>query len=435
MKGTSLPTGAALALATIAVAFGFRLAPSFSGGGAPCGGPYTISDFQTTVDLPGLWCVTNDIDWESPDPPDGIKVTASGVVIDLNGFRLDGKGGGTSAISSGNQVHDITVRNGAISAWTGDAIDLGGERNCAQNLEVGTSGAVRLGQWSRVERVQVLAGTGDDGFALGAHALVRFSQAFSGAGAGFTVGLESLVEDCMASDNESFQFNPSSKCRLVDCVARGGAGGFWARNDSHLTRCIVSDTTFVGISAESRVTFVDCHVLDASSEGDDPIGIRAGPNNRVIRCLVEEYGTGFAMGTGSIASDCTAEDCTVDGFAPAISFPGPFRVQDCLALGNGANGILATGESEILCTTSSGNILAGIRIDGDRARIESNRVLENGTGIRIVGVDNLVIQNSLGANGTPLAIPYGNTMGQLITTNSWVQSGSPWANFNLTFPN
>ena len=48
MKGTSLPTGAALALATIAVAFGFRLAPSFSGGGAPCGGPYTISDFQTT---------------------------------------------------------------------------------------------------------------------------------------------------------------------------------------------------------------------------------------------------------------------------------------------------------------------------------------------------------------------------------------------------
>ena len=304
-----------------------------------------------------------------------------------------------------------------------------------KNLKVGNSGAVRLGDWSRVERVQTVGGIGDDGFALGAHALVRFSQAFLGAGDGFTVGLESLVEDCKASDNESFQFNPSSKCRLVDCVARGGAGGFSVHNDSHLTRCIVSDTIFVGIRAESRVTLVDCHVLDASSEGDDPIGIRAGPNNRVIRCLVEEYGTGFAMGRGSIASDCTAEECTVDGFAPAISFPGPFRVQDCLTLGNGANGILATGESEILCTTSSGNILAGIRIDGNAAPIESNRVLHNGTGIRIVGKDSLVIRNSLATNGVPFAIDYGNTTGQLLTTNSWERSGNPWANFHLTYPN
>ena len=68
------------------------------------------------------------------------------------------------------------------------------------------------------------------------------------------------------------------------------------------------------------------------------------------------------------------------------------------------------------------------------ARLESNRLVDNGTGILVVGKDNLIVRNSFAGNGTLWTVPLGNTRGQLVSSNNWVTSGNPWANFHLSFP-
>ncbi len=426
MNRFTLPAGA-FALGTIVAALGFRPAPVPLASGAPCGGPFTIDALPCTINEPGLYCVTDNLNGTANE--NGITVNASGVVIDLQGYQLSGNGGLVGIVSNSNE---ITVRNGGLIDWANEAILLQGFRNCVENVVATECGSITLGEFGRVERSRSDFGTGPTGFDLGAYSVARDSRANSGATDGFNVGDCVEIERCSSEDNSGTQFRLGDSCHIVDSIADSGSIGIEAGNDAHVEGCSIDSVNNLGIECQSRGTVVDCKLQGPS----DGIGILVGIDGRVRGCTAQDWDTGIRLGHGSTATECTARRSESDGFTSPSDplLTGPFRLENCLAEDCFRNGIVAPGGSRIAYSRSQGNVLAGIRIEGDAARIESNELEDNGTGIEIVGQDNLIIRNSFAGNATAYVIPYNNTRGPFLTSNSWITSTNPWANFKLTFP-
>lgn len=72
---------------------------------------------------------------------DAIDVSASGVTIDLNGFAITGPGGSTSGNGiSGAGATDLTVENGTISGFGGNAAIRTGNNGMIKNVHTGSNG-------------------------------------------------------------------------------------------------------------------------------------------------------------------------------------------------------------------------------------------------------------------------------------------------------
>lgn len=88
-----------------------------------CRVPGDAAGFPVTISAPGSYALTGDILLQSGES--GIKLNASQIALNLNGFRIAGPVGcsvGTtcafSAIFPGpNQGHDVTVRNGILQRF------------------------------------------------------------------------------------------------------------------------------------------------------------------------------------------------------------------------------------------------------------------------------------------------------------------------------
>lgn len=72
---------------------------------------------------------------------DAIDVSASDVTIDLNGFSIAGPGGSTSGngISAAGAT-DVTVENGTITGFGGNAAIRAGNNSIIKNLHAGSNG-------------------------------------------------------------------------------------------------------------------------------------------------------------------------------------------------------------------------------------------------------------------------------------------------------
>jgi hypothetical protein len=425
MKTLSLSAGAALAAAALAAAYSFAPSPP-SPAPSPCAGPTSINSLPYVIGGPGLYCVSKTLQGSSGST--GISVLSGGVVIDLNGFTLEANGAAIGIDAGYN--NDVTVRNGELEGWTDTALFLAGDGNSLLDVRVNASGTVTLGDHARVERFESFQSL-TDGLEVGTLSVVRDSEVSYATDSGITARLRSRIENCRSTNNGFTQFDLGSDCRMVDCYAAGGNVGVNVNDDSHLSRCTVDESDNGGILGKERILLEDCTVTSTKSGP----GISLRDDGRLRGCRVlDGGGPGILLGAGSVAIECAASRNAEDGFAREPSYGGAFRVERCTANGNGENGIEAAYECVILDSTCSDNALAGIRVDGNQTRIEANRLIDNGTGIRIVGKDNLIVRNSLADNTAPIAMPHGNTCGPMLTTNHWITSTNPWANFNLTFP-
>jgi hypothetical protein len=123
-----------------------------------------------------------------------IEVTAPGISIDLNGFRIrctnllggscpdQGDGGGSGGVGDGiHGVQGLAVSNGTIQGLPDDGIDAG--RN------------------SQVRNVRVI-GNRDVGVELDQEAQILDSVAGDNGGAGFRISVSGLVSRCTSNGNE-----------------------------------------------------------------------------------------------------------------------------------------------------------------------------------------------------------------------------------------
>jgi hypothetical protein len=104
---------------------------------------FAISGYATDiVELPyrisasGYYKLTRDVDFAGVEGY-GITVSASDVVLDLNGFTIKSDLGTAAGIGTTSDARNVTIENGAITGFTsGHGLDLNSPEILVQNLRL-----------------------------------------------------------------------------------------------------------------------------------------------------------------------------------------------------------------------------------------------------------------------------------------------------------
>jgi hypothetical protein len=110
--------------------------------------PLDTAGFPVTISQPGSYKLASNL--TAPANTTGIEILASDVSLDLNGFSIIGQGGSpdSDGITTATAlVARVTVKNGTVSGFSGNGVDLGGDvgtdgggcRSCGVEDVVATS--------------------------------------------------------------------------------------------------------------------------------------------------------------------------------------------------------------------------------------------------------------------------------------------------------
>jgi hypothetical protein len=186
-------------------------------------------------------------------------VDADNVTIDLKGFGLIGVAGSADGVFFVSGRFAGAVVNGVVRSWGEAGID-------AATLTMG-----------------------------------RFASIISegNGGAGILLGDDSVAQNCLVRENNSFGISAAKNCLILNCVARSNQfGGFKLYSRGVVKDCIADDNNFEGVLAnfEAQISNCNlafngqgivvgsaCHVFKNNCIGNN-IGIRCGGtggNNRI----------------------------------------------------------------------------------------------------------------------------------------------------------
>src|SRR4051812_5777271 len=134
----------------------------------------------------------------------GIRITTDNVSLDLNGFTLDGKGTGTSAILVMGPHSNIAVSNGALVGW-GKGIDAGSCDNSqfAKLRITETLTGITLGRGDLLNDCSLFfkGASGGHGVVVQGNSIIRNCSVVGFSGDGYETGGYGTVENCVAKEN------------------------------------------------------------------------------------------------------------------------------------------------------------------------------------------------------------------------------------------
>lgn len=291
----------------------------------PISAATTPGDATSTfrISQPGSYYLTGNMTGESGKA--GIRVVASDVTIDLNGFTLAGVAGSLHGITfSSATVRNTTIRNGTVVGWGGSGINFNGTINPAGLIEGITARNNTL-----------------DGINAGEGGRVVNCAASNNGGAGFDVLNEASFDHCVATLNGTVGFSSTFGGSFSSCLARQNATDGFGLSGGYavVSACTSSLNGGAGFSG-SRGTF---HACDSSFNS----------------------GVGYSFSSGVVVEECTAN----------VNGAGGFSVISSAALRNnnvsgGTTGILASGTDN--------------RIEGNTVVGSSTGISVTGTGNIIV---------------------------------------------------
>ncbi len=169
-----------------------------------------------SIDSPGSYYLSGNV---TAVTGSGIRIAASDVTLDLNGFSVIGGPGTETGITS-SPVGSVLVKNGIIEGWGGHGLAIGG------------------GHSMRIEDV--------------------LSYNNGGWGIVTSSTFNNVVSGCIAGNNGSLQSNTggifsSGGSMVIDCVSHEntGAGIALGDNTSVITRCVSRQNTVTDYQGES----------------------------------------------------------------------------------------------------------------------------------------------------------------------------------------
>ena len=334
----------------------------------------------------------------------GIEIAASNVTIDLMGYTLTGNALSADGITTDGLRDNIVIRNGTVSGWGSDGINLiaGG-----------------FGNGSTIENITAAGnGNASSGYGIFANskAVVRGCTALNNY-TGIQTGSGSTLSHCTASDNVLFGIKTGSASTVSDCVATnttsgtGFSGGF----GSVLINCS-SSLNETGFFADSGTSLSNCSAYDNSGPG-----FNAFSDNTISNCSALGNGTtGIGAGSGSVVEGCSASSNGGNGLSC-------FR--DCVIRGN------------TLANNGSSGTGANIRVTGSANRIEANNCSGAERGIHITAADNVIVRNTCRGATTNWEIIAGNkclvvvavSAGAITGNSGGAGPGSTDPNANFTY--
>ena len=133
---------------------------------------------------------------------------------------------------------------------------------------------------------------------------------------------------------------------------------------------------------------------------------------------------GFDLGLGSRVVHSVSRLNTT-----GITGSDGVSIEECTVDRNTNDGIRVTSRGLVSGNVASANAFDGIEASGNENRIEDNESNTNGVGIRVSGVNNLIIKNSVSSNTTAeYSVPGGNKIAPISADPA---TAVPWANFDL----
>ena len=241
------------------------------------------------IDEAGSYYLTEDLQGQNGVP--GIRIQASGVTVDLNGFTLRGANGVDTA--SGIVVgvlpapQDLTIRNGRVQGWTGDGISIN-----------------QFSRGARIENVTVSNCDGN-GFVTPQGSTLINCVARNNDSDGFNVLGESVLRGCTSVENDGHGFVGGSSVTIEDCVASENLlDGIKLGNSAVVRGCATSQNqNGILVLGGSTVHGCSSDTDGLISGGGGASGINVGPGSVVTACSVRNVG-GFEGGaTESAAAD------------------------------------------------------------------------------------------------------------------------------------
>ena len=211
-------------------------------------------------------------------------------------------------------------------------------------------------------------------------------------------------------------------------------------------RSIVRNTTSSGNAVNGIVTFDGGSIVGCTAGSNTQSGVVAGVGSVVSDTTASNNGaSGISLSAAAIATDCTALQNNI-GFllssegrvihsvarqnVVGISGVDGVSVEECTVHGNTDDGIRVANRGLVRGNYARGNTNDGIHATGNENRIEENQVTQNfnGAGIRVSGLNNLIVKNSASANMLEYSIAGGN---QFASASVNPNTATPWANFDL----
>lgn len=290
--------------------------------------PIRAADIPLVITQPGSYYLVENI--TMPSANTAIRISASDVMIDLNGFTLRGPGGTPTPLLDGIRMESVQsgvwIRNGMIAGFQGDGINLSVASANVRISDVCVTGCgwygVRVGGIAAVVERCTASLNGKSGFSAGGPAGTFIDcVAMSNGDAGFLLGGTACrVRGCSAAQNSTDGFRAQtgmtdvSECKaysnggdgfvftnlgttIRDCVALNN-GGDGIEVSSH-SRVIGNHSRANGISvtdgAGIRLTGTRSHV-DGNTLSDNDVGIRAeSGGNMIMRNVLSTHAGGHIV--------------------------------------------------------------------------------------------------------------------------------------------
>lgn len=372
------------------------------------------------LSTPGSYYLTSNLN--IPGGKFGLRVAASGVSIDLNGFAITGEnslGSAGGITDAGVAWAGVTIHDGFIQRTNGRGIDLAASSRCVvRNVTVGDNlgsgvlvGAdstldavvcssngvltpspvgMSVGNRSTIVRCRSTSNLGN-GITTGAACRVIESASFASGAHGISTGDGATIASCTADSNSQSGFLLLSVSTITGSTARGNVGnGIEAGVGCSVTQCTVRQNASAGILALDSGIVGGC-----TATGNGSIGIDARQSCIVTECTSNANAShGISLGLGSTVARSVADQNVQDGIITA----GACIVRDNNCRSNGALG-------------GSG---AGIHITGLDSDIRGNTCSNNDRGIDVTGPGNLIVANTCAGNASDWQVAANNINGPIL---------------------
>jgi parallel beta-helix repeat protein len=258
----------------------------------------------------------------------GIEIAASGVSVDLMGFTLQGATGTLEGVTTDGPQLDLAVRNGFVSGWGRDGVNL------------------------------IIAGD------LSGACLVENVHATLNSGNGISAGIGSIVRSCIATSNRETGILVDGGSVVESCLARHNAVGIRVGDHSNVRASQGVGNFGIGIFLGP-----ECTVSDSAAQGNTDTGIYSQGSGTILNCTAT---ANFADGV--LLYDSVVRGCSVRGnFREGINAIGKCVVEENTSEDNVAGmGIRLFGEgARVRGNQVSGNVI-GINVAGKNNLIISN---------------------------------------------------------------
>ena len=280
------------------------------------------------IDEPGSYYFTKNI-LSSVLNANGITIDANNVMIDLNGYALQGD----PNVNTGDGIHvmaehsNIVVKNGSIEGWGDDGIDASSAyQTIFRNLKLSDNGMIGVvSDFNSLISNCSAVNNGDEGIkadegsiivactaALNVGNGIQTSQgclvirctSFENTEDGFEISFGSRVEDCTAHNNEAHGFDIGLGGHVISCNAHtNGGNGFDMNNSCFLLNSKSSHNGYCILTGDCANSPGDNNATSFNSFGN---GVRASSNCRILNCTFvdnQRVGIRIAFSDGLVSGN------------------------------------------------------------------------------------------------------------------------------------